>query len=177
MKITRLAAVGILAAIMLISCSSISPLTEEEAAMLVEGTVFEPDETEKTVYVPVETVRYVIIDSNNSNRSQNDNATDIPKDTATSGDYLNSSVDSNTVSVGSETDFTNALEEVKNSEIQANETKSYNIPLLDPASLKGSPVKKEKTTIYGATEWTLKNGLKVVVLPTEYEKDQVMMLI
>ncbi len=74
-----------------------------------------------------------------------------------------------------ETDFTNALEEVKNSEIQANETKSYDIPLLDPASLKGSPVKKEKTTIYGATEWTLKNGLKVVVLPTEYEKDQVMM--
>ena len=79
--------------------------------MLVEGTVFEPDETEKTVYVPVETVRYVIIDSNNSNRSQNDNATDIPKDAATSGDYLNSSVDSNTVSVGSETDFTNAIVE------------------------------------------------------------------
>ena len=110
MKITRPAAVGILAAIMLISCSSISPLTEEEAAMLVEGTVFEPDETEKTVYVPVETVRYVITDSNNSNRIQNDNATYIPED-ATSGDYLNSSVDSNTVSVGSDTDFTNAIVE------------------------------------------------------------------
>ena len=110
MKITRLTAIGILAAFMLISCSSISPLSEEEAAMLVEGTVFEPDETEKTVYVPVETVRYVISNDSNSDRIENDNATIIPEE-AISGDYLNSSVDSNTVSVGSETDFTNAIVE------------------------------------------------------------------
>ena len=110
MKITRLTAIGILAAFMLMSCSSISPLSEEEAAMLVEGTVFEPDETEKTVYVPVETVRYVISNDSNSDRIENDNATIIPEE-AISGDYLNSSVDSNTVSVGSETDFTNAIVE------------------------------------------------------------------
>ena len=110
MKIAKLTAIGILAAFMLISCSSISPLSEEEAAMLVEGTVFEPDETEKTVYVPVETVRYVITNDDNSDRIENDNATIIPEE-ATSGDYLNSSVDSNTVSVGSETDFTNAIVE------------------------------------------------------------------
>ena len=100
MKITRLTAVGILAAFMLISCSSIAPLSEEEAALLVEGTVFEPDETEKTVYVPVETVRYIVTDSDNSTRIKNDNTTDIPEDETTSGDYLNSSVSRNTVSVG-----------------------------------------------------------------------------
>ena len=111
MKITRLAAVGILASFMLISCSSISPLSEEEAAMLVEGTVFAPDETEKTVYVPVETVRYIVTDSNNSDRTENDNATDIPEEATSSGDYLNSSVARNTVSVGSGTDFTNAIVE------------------------------------------------------------------
>ena len=111
MKITRLTAVGILAAFMLISCSSISPLSEEEAAMLVEGTVFEPDETEKTVYVPVETVRYIVTDSNNSDRIENDSSIDIPEDATSSGDYLNSSVSRNTVSVGSGTDFTNAIVE------------------------------------------------------------------
>ena len=111
MKITTLTAIGILAAFVLISCSSISPLSEEEAAMLVEGTVFEPDETEKTVYVPVETVRYIVTDSNNSDRIENDSSTDIPEDATSFGDYLNSSVARNTVSVGSGTDFTNAIVE------------------------------------------------------------------
>ena len=74
-----------------------------------------------------------------------------------------------------EADFTAALEEVKASEIKANEAVDYNKPLLDASALKGSPVKKEKETVYGATEWTLKNGLKVVVLPTEYEKNMVTM--
>lgn len=46
--------------------------------------------------------------------------------------------------------------------------------LLNPATVKGGKVKKEKTTIYGATEWTLSNGIKVIALPTEYKKDQVL---
>ncbi len=73
----------------------------------------------------------------------------------------------------SEADFISALNEVKASEIEANEAGNYNVPLLDADALKGSAVKKEKETVYGATEWTLKNGLKVVVLPTEYEMDKV----
>lgn len=74
-----------------------------------------------------------------------------------------------------DTDFITVLGEVENSEIQANETQNYNVPLLDASLLKGSPVKKTEETIYGATKWTLKNGLKVIVLPTDYEKDNVMM--
>ncbi len=62
---------------------------------------------------------------------------------------------------------------VKASEIAANVEESTNEPLLDASALKGSKVKKEKTTLYGATEWTLKNGVKVTVLPTDYKKDQV----
>ena len=34
-------------------------------------------------------------------------------------------------------------------------------------------MKGEKATVYGATEWTLANGVKVVVLPTQHKKDQV----
>lgn len=74
-----------------------------------------------------------------------------------------------------ESDFLTALNEVKASEIQANKAENFDKPLLDAAALKGSPVKKEKQTIYGATEWKLKNGLKVIALHTEYEKDAVTM--
>ena len=74
----------------------------------------------------------------------------------------------------SEADFLAAIAEVDASEIQANAEEAVNEPLLDPATLKGSAVKKEKETLHGATEWTLKNGVKVVVLPTEFKKDQVL---
>ena len=78
------------------------------------------------------------------------------------------------ISHPSEQDFLNAIAEVKESDIEPNEAQDFNRPLLDAAALKGSPVKKTAEGIYGSTEWTLKNGLKVVVLPTEYKKDQVL---
>ena len=65
------------------------------------------------------------------------------------------------------------IAEVKASDITPNEAQDFNKPLLDAAALKGSPVKKTGEGIYGSTVWTLKNGLKVVVLPTEYKKDQI----
>ena len=65
-----------------------------------------------------------------------------------------------------------AIEAVQNAEIEANAEENINEPLISK-TLKGSKVKKSKEVIYGATEWTLKNGVKVVVLPTEYKKDQV----
>ena len=66
------------------------------------------------------------------------------------------------------------LKNVKNAEIKANVEEAVNEPLIS-AKLKGSKVKKETEGLYGATEWTLKNGLKVVVLPTQYKQDQVIM--
>ena len=62
---------------------------------------------------------------------------------------------------------------VKNLDIEPIKEESTNEPLLDAAALKGSKIKKETSTLYGATEWILKNGVKVVVLPTDYKKDQV----
>lgn len=63
---------------------------------------------------------------------------------------------------------------VKESEIAANEEQDFNVPLLDASKLKGSKIKSEKPTLYGATEMILKNGLKVIVYPTKFEKDQVL---
>ena len=65
------------------------------------------------------------------------------------------------------------LTNVKNAEIEANFEENVNEPLIS-ATLKSGKVKKTATGIYGSTEWTLKNGVKVVVLPTQHKKDQVM---
>ena len=66
------------------------------------------------------------------------------------------------------------VDEVKKSEIEAPAEEKASEPLMDPSSLVGAKVKKTKTTLYGATEWTLSNGVKVVVLPTDYKKDQIL---
>ena len=63
---------------------------------------------------------------------------------------------------------------VKNAEIAANVEENVNEPLIDAAKLKGSVVKKTEEGLYGSTVWTLKNGVKVVVLPTQHKKDQVL---
>ena len=63
---------------------------------------------------------------------------------------------------------------IKTAEIAANAEENLNEPLLDADALKGSKVKKEAAGDYGSTVWTLKNGVKVVVLPTEHKKDQVL---
>ena len=66
-----------------------------------------------------------------------------------------------------------AIDFVKSSDIKANESVAVAESFLDPASLKGSKVKKQNGTVYGAEEWILKNGAKVLVLPTDYTKDQI----
>ena len=60
----------------------------------------------------------------------------------------------------------------KNADIQANAEETVNEPFIS-GKLKGAKVKKSSETVYGATEWILKNGVKVIVLPTDYKKDQV----
>ena len=65
------------------------------------------------------------------------------------------------------------VKEVENADIEAPAAEELAADFLDPATLKGSKVKKVKSSIYGATEWTLKNGVKVVLFPTDYEKDRI----
>ena len=66
------------------------------------------------------------------------------------------------------------VKEVESAELEAPAAEAIETEFLDPSTLKGSKVKKTRTTVYGATEWTLKNGVKVVLYPTEFEKDRVM---
>ena len=65
------------------------------------------------------------------------------------------------------------IESVKASEITAPVEEGANEPLLDADTIKAGKIKKEKTAAYGATEWTLSNGVKVVYLPTAHKADEV----
>ncbi|MCQ2119129.1 MAG: insulinase family protein [Bacteroidales bacterium] len=66
------------------------------------------------------------------------------------------------------------FEDVKNSEIEAPAEETSSAVLLDDSILKGSKVKKTSEGIYGSTIWTLANGVRVAVLPTDYKKDQIL---
>ena len=66
------------------------------------------------------------------------------------------------------------MAEVEASDIAAPEGEDIPEAFLNPAKLKGAKIAKTATTIYGANEWTLKNGVKVVVYPTDLQKDQIL---
>ncbi|MBR6055484.1 MAG: insulinase family protein [Bacteroidales bacterium] len=67
-----------------------------------------------------------------------------------------------------------AIAEVKASDIKPNEATSIAKEFLNPSKLKGAKVKKSAASVCSSTEWTLKNGVKVTLLPTEYTKDQIL---
>ena len=68
-------------------------------------------------------------------------------------------------------------EKVANAEIEAYEDNTVKEPLIPEGTvLKGSPVKKTaQDATLGTTEWTLANGVKVVVKPTTYKADELRM--
>lgn len=68
------------------------------------------------------------------------------------------------------------IAKVHAAELQA-DIEDFVIEPLIPAKtkLKGSKVTKTETDKFGATIWTLKNGAKVVVLPTDFKADEVTM--
>ena len=74
-----------------------------------------------------------------------------------------------------EADVLEVLKTVKASEIAPYKDNTVKVPLIDNvAALKGSKVKKvAQNATLGTTEWTLKNGIKVVVKPTTFKADEV----
>lgn len=59
-------------------------------------------------------------------------------------------------------------------EIEAPVEEAVLEPLVDADALPGSPVKKEYKGQFGSTVWELKNGIKVVVKPTDFNKEEVL---
>ena len=79
------------------------------------------------------------------------------------------------VAVPTEAELVETLKATVAAEIEAFKDNVVKVPLIeDEAALKGSPVKKEAfNEAMGTTEWTLKNGIKVVVKQTPYEADAI----
>ena len=72
-----------------------------------------------------------------------------------------------------EKEILDAIQAVANADIQANVEEEINEPLISE-ELTGCPAVKSESGIHGSTVWTLANGLKVIALPTDFKKDQVM---
>lgn len=70
-------------------------------------------------------------------------------------------------------EITAMMKSIASLEIAAPVQEESNLVLVDPTTLKGSPVKKEKKGEFETTVWELKNGIKVILKPTDYKKDQV----
>lgn len=70
-------------------------------------------------------------------------------------------------------DFQKAITEVRNSDIQPDKVETIATELLDAKALKGSKVKKQYSGIYGSTILELKNGAKVILYPSQLEKDKI----
>ena len=79
------------------------------------------------------------------------------------------------VAVPTEEELLAALKEVTESEIEAMKDDVVIEPLIaEDVVLKGSKVKKvAQNEVMGTTEWTLKNGVKVVLKQTDYEADRI----
>ncbi len=65
------------------------------------------------------------------------------------------------------------IDKVENAEFTRNAGEDVPTEFLNPSSLKGSKVKKSAQGLYGSETLLLKNGVKVILLPTEYEKDKI----
>ena len=66
------------------------------------------------------------------------------------------------------------MEEVKASDIQPLAAEEVASEFMDASSLKAGKMKAAGEAVYGSSKWTLKNGIEVYLLPTEYTKDQIM---
>ncbi len=71
-------------------------------------------------------------------------------------------------------DLEAAYNAVKASEIAPYVEEVVTRPLLDVEAIKAGKVAKTKEGMFETTEWTLKNGIKVVVKPTEHKADQIL---
>ena len=79
------------------------------------------------------------------------------------------------LAIPTEAELVAVLKEVVASEIKPFEDNVKKEPLIsEDVVLKGSPVKKSKLNeTMGTTEWTLKNGIQVIVKQTPYEADAI----
>jgi len=71
-------------------------------------------------------------------------------------------------------DLQSIMDKVEGMELQAYEEEVSDEPIVDVAAIVPGKVVKEEAGVFESTVWTLSNGIKVVVKPTDYKKDEVL---
>ena len=79
------------------------------------------------------------------------------------------------IATPTEAELLSAYREVKASDIKAGEQNAVAESFLDPETLAGAQVEKTRGILYGTTEWTLANGIKVYVKPTKFAENQILL--
>ena len=82
---------------------------------------------------------------------------------------------SDIVSVPTQEEVLELFNAVKASEIEAPVEETFDRPLVETAPTAGTIVKEKFNKKLGTTEWTLSNGIKVVIKPTEFKSDEINM--
>ena len=82
---------------------------------------------------------------------------------------------SDVVSVPTQEEVLNMFNSVKTAEIEAPVEETFDRPLVETAPTAGTIVKEKFNKKLGTTEWTLSNGIKVVIKPTDFKNDQIIM--
>ncbi|MFI3285668.1 MAG: insulinase family protein [Rikenellaceae bacterium] len=74
-----------------------------------------------------------------------------------------------------EQEILDIIAKVAEMDVEPYEDNVVKVPLIDPSvKLNGSKVKKTKTNeAMGTTEWTLKNGIEVIIRPSKFRADEV----
>ena len=79
------------------------------------------------------------------------------------------------IATPTEAELLAAYREVKASDVKAGEQNAVAESFLDPETLQGAAVEKTREVLYGTTEWTLANGIKVYVKPTKFAENQILL--
>ena len=78
------------------------------------------------------------------------------------------------IATPAEKDILDVIAKVKSADIQPLKGEEIASEFIDPATLKGSVIKKKGKGPYGSIKWVLGNNVEVYVLPTEHQKDQIL---
>ena len=79
------------------------------------------------------------------------------------------------VNIPSEETVLAALNGMKDLKIEAPKEETIDTELVKKAPKKGKIKKAEKNEELGVTEWTLSNGIRVIIKPTEFKADEIIM--
>lgn len=79
-------------------------------------------------------------------------------------------------SVPSKEEMSAIYNEVKASEIEAPVEESFDRPLVDKTPKAGKIKKESYNDKLGTTEWTLSNGIRVIIKPTTFKNDEIQMV-